>query len=116
MTDTELTVVESAEAGATVALTTPNISPNTHYFDNDGHTVLFVMNAGGSSDNVIFTGVGACAFGVVHDRTVAVGAGVNKIIGPFNTAHFNNATGHVSLTHSFVTSVTQVALRVPKVQ
>ena len=109
----ELTIIVAAEGGAAYSLSAVSSSDT---FDNDGSTILIVTNAGASSDTVAFVGQAACNYGVIHDTSVAVTNGTSKVFGPFSTAHFNNSTGHVTVTHSYTTTVTCAAVRVPKVQ
>jgi hypothetical protein len=84
-------------------------------FQNTGKELLYVKNGSGSSINVTIAAQSACSFGVtnaVHDLVVAVGAGVEKYIGPFDVArHTNPSTGLASIAYSLATSVTVACTR-----
>jgi hypothetical protein len=81
-------------------------------FPNDGNTLLHVKNASGGSINVTITSVQNCDQGVNHPVVVAVGAGAEKFIGPFNPTRFNNpSTGRVTVGYSAQTSITAAAVR-----
>ena len=40
------------------------------------------------------------------DSVVAVGAGVTKLLGPFNPSIFNDENGNMTVTFSAITSIT----------
>lgn len=75
-------------------------------FVNDGSTKILVKNGGGVSINVTVDSQGPCNQGFDHDLVVAVGAGAEKEIGPFDRSRFNDANGKVQLTYSGITTVT----------
>lgn len=81
---------------------------------NSGREFLAVKNGGGSSINVtISSGSNKCSFGVSgsnHDKVVAVAAGAEQFIGPFDKNQFNDVNGQVQITYSAVTSVTVAVL------
>lgn len=109
----ELTVIVSTEGGTAYTFGAVSASDT---FDNDGNTVLLVANGGASADTVTFVAQHECSYGVSHDTTTTLTNGTNKAFGPFSTEHFNNSSGHATVTHSFTTTVTCLALRVPRVQ
>ena len=84
----------------------------------DERTFLRVRNGSGSSINVTVTVVDAThnrpglGLVTVADEVIAVGAGVDKMIGPFTKAYINNAN-KVSIAYSATSSVTAGAIRVP---
>lgn len=82
-----------------------------------GTAFLYVKNGGGGSINVTFAAVttnrpadGAFPLMTLGNNVVAVGAGVEKIIGPIPAA-FNDGNGIVAITYSGVTSVTVAAVQ-----
>lgn len=69
---------------------------------------LEVVNAGGSSDTVTIKDFGTTPAGnalASNQYTVAVGAGTSKVI-YVKPSQVDPATGLVTVTHSFTTSVT----------
>lgn len=81
-------------------------------FDNDGSVFIHIKNGGASTDNVVINSVQPCNQGVDHDLSLSVAAGQDKLVGPFETSRFNDpATGRVTLTHSYTTSVTMAVLK-----
>ncbi len=81
---------------------------------------LHVKNGSGVSVNVTITavktsvnvkGVGDL---VVADKVIAVGAGADKMIGPFPEAYIET-DGNVAIAYSAITSVTAAALKLPAV-
>lgn len=78
---------------------------------NDGQTLVHVKNGGASSVNVTINSVEKCNHGFDHDVIVAVPAGSERIIGPFEPKRFNNENGRLNITYSAVTSVTVAAFR-----
>jgi hypothetical protein len=94
---------------ASLAGTTPSFASAAgggDEFLNDGDTVIHVKNGSGGSINVTVNSQTPCSQGFDHDLVVAVGAGAEKIIGPFAKARFDDANGKVQLTYSGVTSLT----------
>lgn len=95
---------------------------------NDGDTVkqptdqrlfLHVKNGGGGSINVtvpaVQTEIDHPSGGriTVEDYVVAVGAGAEKMIGPFPPAYVDSS-GDVTFNYSGTTSVTAAVLRLPR--
>ena len=79
---------------------------------NTGRQIFYVKNGDGSPHDVTINSVATCDQGFDHNVTVTVAAGVEKIIGPFPTARWNDTgTGRVAVTYSAVTSVTVAAVR-----
>lgn len=81
-------------------------------FPNDGKTVLHVKNGGGGSITVTVDSQAQCSFGFDHNEAVVVGAGADKILGPFPPKRWNDSNERVNVTYSGVTSVTVAAIRV----
>lgn len=75
-------------------------------FLNDGNVLLYVKNGSGVSINVTVVASGAPGGLTITNPVIAVAAGAEKIIGPFDPKYFNDASGFVNLTYSAATSVT----------
>lgn len=76
-------------------------------FANTGKEFLKVKNADAAGITVTLDIETAVDGAAVVDPTVSVGAGEEKLIGPFPTRHYNNAAnGRVSFTYSAVANVT----------
>lgn len=84
---------------------------NGNQFANDGLMFLHVKNAGVGSTNVTIGTPGTVDGLAVADLVVAVGAGVEKMIGPFPAGIYNQAGGLVYVDWSVGTSVTAAVLR-----
>jgi hypothetical protein len=82
-------------------------------FTNDGRTVIYIKNAGGSPDTVGIDSVVACNQGFDHDGGGSVTNGTEKVFGPFDQTRFNNSNGQVTVTNSFLTSVTCAVIKLP---
>lgn len=87
---------------------------------NDGDTFLHVKNGGGAGITVTLTAQvtsrDAEGFGPFTraNQVVSVGAGAERMIGPFPPKTWNNANGRVAIAYSAVTSVTVGAFKVPR--
>lgn len=79
-------------------------------FPNAGHVLLHVHNGNGAScsvtvkDQSSVAPTGASAFD--GDVVVAVAAGTDKYLGPFDQTRFNDASGNVTVQYSVTSSVT----------
>jgi hypothetical protein len=82
-------------------------------FQNDGRTVIYIKNGGGSPDTVGIDSTVACNQGFDHDGGGSVTNGTEKVFGPFEMTRFNNSNGQVTVTNSFLTSVTCAVIRLP---
>lgn len=82
-------------------------------FVNSGRDFIHVKNGGGSSVDVTVNSQEPCDQGYDHDVVVAVGAGAEKMIGPFPKSRFDDADGKVQITYSGVASVTIAVIQVP---
>src|SRR3954465_14218711 len=71
--------------------------------NNDGISLFHVKNAGGSSDTMSFIGANMCNHGQLHNLSQSVAPGTEIIVGPFPIKRFGLT---MTVTHSFVTSVT----------
>jgi hypothetical protein len=86
---------------------------NGNKFTNDGRCCLYVKNGGVGSIDVTIDTPGTVDGNAVANLVVAVGAGVNKLIGPFPPGIYNQSDGNVNVDYSGGTSVTAAVIRVP---
>lgn len=78
----------------------------------DDRTFLHVKNAGGSPDTVTIVIPGTDQFGsAIPDPTVSVPATTGDRMIPVTAAMADPATGLITVTHSFTTSVTCALVR-----
>ena len=77
-----------------------------HYFANNGATFLLVANGSGAPVDVTAISQLTVEGLAVADSVVEVGAGVTKLLGPFNQSIFNDENGNMTVTFEAVTSVT----------
>ena len=67
---------------------------------------LHVRNAGASACVVTAHSVQQCNQGSTHNPTYTVGAGADRLLGPFDTSRYADGTNMVQITYDQVTSVT----------
>lgn len=77
---------------------------------NNGRTWLSVKNADASPHSVTVTSVTNCSYGFNHDLVVAVAAGAEQIIGPFDPTRFNDVNGQAGLAYTSLVSMTIAVL------
>lgn len=98
-------------AGLAVTYTAANGSGDT--FVNRGKDFLHVKNGSGSSVTVTVACANPCSFGVTHaahNLITVVGAGADRLIGPFDKSQYNDSSNLVTVTYSSATSVTVALL------
>ncbi len=85
-------------------------------FINDGRSMLYVKNGGGSPITVTIATPYSAQAGVgIEDPPTTVVNAEEEVIGPFNPTLFNAADGTgVGVTYSGVTSVTVAVIRLQK--
>ena len=105
-----LTVQNSSIAGF---VPTYSAVASSDVFANDGRTVIYIKNGGGSPDVVAIDSLTACNQGSDHDGGSSVTNATEKCFGPFDPSRFNNSNGQVTVTNSFLTSVTCAVIRIP---
>jgi hypothetical protein len=88
-----------------LTLTTQAAAGGGDTLQNDGQTVLYVKNGGGASINVTITPAATPDGLAFAPRVVAVGAGAERLLGPYPPVFFNDVNGQVAVTYSAVTSV-----------
>jgi hypothetical protein len=85
----------------------------------DGKTLLYISNQGGSTDNVgiaVQNSTQYTAAGVpVTPAAIAVAIATTerRILGPFSPSIYNDASGNLQITHSFLTTVKVYAISLP---
>ncbi|KKN39099.1 hypothetical protein LCGC14_0746950 [marine sediment metagenome] len=95
-----------------VPTNTGSLSASNNYVTpNDGRLFLHVINGGGSTCNVTIAANKLVDGLTVPDRTVAVLAGTDQMIGPFDKDVYNDANDLISVTFDFITTVTLAAMR-----
>jgi hypothetical protein len=99
-------------AAATGVVPTYGAAAASDEFANNGRTVLHVKNGGGAPINVTIASAYTLDGLALADQVVAVANGAEKIIGPFSTAVYNDASGNVTVTYSATTSVTVAAISI----
>lgn len=67
---------------------------------------VHVRNAGGSPCIVTAHSQQPCNQGGTHDKTYTVGAGADRLLGPFDPSRFADGSNMVQITYDQVTSVT----------
>lgn len=80
-------------------------------FVNDGGVMVWVTNGGASERTVTIVSQETVDGLAVADRTVAVPAGEERLIGPFPVSTYNDANSKVQLTYDAVTSLTIAVIK-----
>jgi hypothetical protein len=84
-------------------------------FSNTGRELFYIKNGGGGGITVTFDSPATCSFAgaalAAHDAAVSVGAGAERLIGPFPAVRFNDGSGNVNVTYSGVATVTVAVIR-----
>lgn len=75
---------------------------NGNIFVNNGKTFLYFVVAAdaGATVTVTINCTNLCSYGFDHDITEAITVGTDKMIGPFQTARYNDSDGKVTVTYS----------------
>jgi len=73
---------------------------------NDGDTIFFIKNDGGSPITVTADSVEICNQGLDHNVDIIVTNAEARACGPYPVERFNDGTGHITLNFSAITSVT----------
>lgn len=81
-------------------------------FSNTGDIIIHVKNADVSANTVTVVSTKTVDGLAVADVSVAVSAGAEAFIGPFDPRTFNNASGNVTVQHSNTTSNTIAVIKV----
>lgn len=101
-----LSVVQAGQAP--VASTLVAAAGGGDSFPNTGVERFRVRNADASSKTVTVVAQAAvgCPAGTLHNITITVPAGEERVITRLDPARFNDVNGRVNVTYSAVTSVT----------
>lgn len=103
----------AADAGA-AAVTAADAVTNI-----DGKTLLYISNQGGSTDNVGIAVQNATQYTAsgVPITPVAIAVAIltteRRLLGPFSPSVYNDASGNLQITHSFITTVKAFAISLP---
>lgn len=106
-----LTKQQIAKTGLNPALVAADVAGDD--IPNTGREYLHVKNDDASSTTVTVDAKQTCSGGELHDLVVAVPAGEERLIGPFDPAIYNAADGNVEVSYSSVTSLTVGAFELP---
>ena len=106
MARTELTVQAIVRAGDEPTYEAAN--SDGEEFDNTGKQFLHIKNGSGGSITITIVTPGTVDEGdlAVADRTIAIPAGKERMIGPFPPATYNQSDETVDVNFSGVTSLT----------
>lgn len=80
-------------------------------FANTGNEFLYVNNGSGSSVTVTLVAQQTVDGQALTNKTVAVAAGVAKLIGPFPKGIYNDTNDRMNVTWSSATDVTIAAIK-----
>jgi len=88
---------------------------NGNIFTNNGKTFVHIVAAAdaGATVTATFNCVNPCNYGTDHDVVEDITVGTDKMIGPFQTARYNDTDGKVTITYAggfTAAKVTQAAL------
>lgn len=78
----------------------------TDQFQNTGHTYIHIKTGAAGNTNVTIGSQVACDQGTTHNTTVVLAVNSEKMVGPFPTNRFNDASGYVQIASSNITNVT----------
>ena len=105
-----LSVQQSVRAGLTLARA--SAAGGGDKFLNTGKEALIIKNGDSGSHTVTIVSQSTMDGLAVADRAVAVAAGAEKVIGPFQPNVYNDDDGFVQLTYDGVTSVTVAVVKI----
>lgn len=83
------------------------------YFQNDGKTVLYIVNNDVSPHTVTVKAQKADNQGVLNDIAITVPASGTRIAGPFAPRFYNDGAKKLHLTYDAVTGVSLFPARLP---
>lgn len=75
---------------------------NGNIFTNNGKTFFHLIVAADAGATVVatFDCANPCNYGFAHDIEVSVTVGTDVMIGPFQTARYNDVNGKVTVTYA----------------
>lgn len=109
MARTASAVQQIVRTGLTPAYSAANA--DGHSIANDGRVFQHIKNGSGSSINVTAQTPATVDGLAVAERVVAIPAGEERMIGPFQPGIYNQADGSVYIDYSAVTTVTVATFR-----
>ncbi|WP_156290784.1 hypothetical protein [Oceanobacillus salinisoli] len=92
----DLSVQKISKSGVSPVFSSADIAGDT--FFNNGDVIFSVKNGGTATITVTVTSVAKCNQGFNHDLNIDVGAGEEKLLGPFSTERFNNDERRTSVS------------------
>lgn len=113
-----MTIQSISPDGATITYGSVNSADTIAVPQGDQRHFLFVKNTSGGSINVTITAqktsvrVPGVGNQTIADKVIAVGAGAEKMIGPFTEA-FIGTDGNVDVAYSATTSILSAAIKLP---
>ena len=111
MPDIAVDVQDIGRSGLVATYTTGLTLLDRYLFNNDGRTIVHVLEASGTATDVTVVTPGMVDGLAVADRVVTVAANTEAFIGPFLPSVYNDSAHKTALTFSSVTSVSIAALR-----
>lgn len=99
-----LSVQDVSSAGGVPTYGAANV--NGDQFSNDGKTYIHVKAGAAGTLNVTIASQVTCDQGSTHNTIVNIANTSEKMIGPFPTNRYNDASGYVQIAYSQVTNVT----------
>jgi len=103
-----LTVQSTTSAGIAPTFTAVGATGDT--FRNTGNELVIVKTTT-TATSVTITSPVACGHGFMHDVVIALGAGVEQVIGKLPINRFNDSTNSAKITCSVQTGVTIAVVR-----
>lgn len=97
-----LSVQRPTLAGAAPTFTA--LAADGDEFANDGRTTLTVRNGSGSSVTVTIPSAANCNQGGTHPLSIAVPAGADRLIGPFDVGRFGRTVEVAVSAHADVSA------------
>ena len=105
MADVALTVSQSTPDGVDPVVNSALDTADNYQAQNDGKMFLHITNGGGGESIATIVSQKVDGGLALADRTVAVPAGEDRMVGPFPPGLYNDASGLVNVTFDVITSV-----------
>ncbi len=115
MAEVERAAQQITASGAAPTQITGLNSADTQLIPNkNGDVILRVINGGGEATKVTIVTPGEVGGNPVADKEVEVGAGAEKLIGPFAPNTYNDKKGRIAVKFTKVASVKLEVTRVAR--
>jgi hypothetical protein len=101
-----LSIVTVDRGGAALVANQVAAAGGGDYFANTGVEYVIITNDSGGSITVTEVIQATVDGQTITSRTVAIAAGITKLMGPYPTATYNDTNGRMNFTYSGVTSLT----------